>query len=76
MDTLQWIKELYLGKCVSIGLLAAVIGLRTSEFETVLAFMCMSCPNHPAVVCGSVATGDQVKLFKYVNVLSKAKHIF
>lgn len=62
--TLQWLKELLSGKCVSIGPLAAVSCLPTSGFVTVVVSMCTSYIQRQLAVYVIVATGSKV----YFNV--------
>ena len=70
---LQWRKALLVAQCVSIGTAAAVDGLETSGFVTVVPFMCTSWGQQAAAFCDTVATENKVslKIFWLPPVLKK-----
>jgi len=59
VGTPQWRKALSVAQCVSIGTAAAVDGLETSGFVTVVPFTCTSWGQQAAALCDTVATGNK-----------------
>ena len=62
VGTPQCRKALSIGQCVSTGTAAAVDGLKTSGFVTVVPFTCTSWGQQAAAFCDTVATGSKVSL--------------